>query len=157
MSSTRVHAARSGSRASLPSTSLSPWTRTDVVRTAAVIAVGCLVWAVGWYRVSGEGGFHDQIAPLNVAVFGVVVAGAGQVLWFLGGRRAVDSRRRVLLGDDAAAVEVAAPVSAVDSVVGSERLYHRADCPMAAGREWPATTREEQERAGRVPCGWCEP
>jgi hypothetical protein len=135
----------------------SPWTRTDALLTAAVIAVGCLVWAIGWYRVSGEGAFDSQIVPLNVAVFGVLVGGAGQVLWFLGGRRAVDHRRRVLLGDDAIVTAHQAPVVDGDSFVGGEHLYHRADCPMAADRPWAPLSRVEQEQAGRVPCGWCEP
>lgn len=135
----------------------SPWTRTDAIRTAAVIAVGCAVWAVGWYRVANEGAFDSQIAPLNLAVLGVVVASAGAVLWFLRGRRAVDYRRRVLLGDDAAPAKHVAPTAELTSYVGAERLYHRPDCLMAQGRDWPASSRVEQERAGRAPCGWCEP
>ena len=135
----------------------SPWTRTDAVLTAAVIAVGCAVWAIGWYRVSGEGAFDSQIAPMNVATLGVAVAVAGQVLWFLSGRRAVDFRRRVLLGDDAALAQISAPAEDLDSFVGSERLYHRADCPMAQDRAWVPLSRAEQDQAGREPCGWCEP
>jgi hypothetical protein len=135
----------------------SPWTRTDAVLAAAVIAVGSVVWAIGWYRVADEGGFDAQIAPMNVAVLGQLVAVGGLVLWFLGGRRAVDYRRRALLGDEAAPAIIAAPVADVDSFVGAERLYHRPDCPMAQDRDWPAGSRVEQERAGRVPCGWCEP
>jgi hypothetical protein len=136
---------------------LAPWTRRQTVRTAAVIAVGCVLWAVGWYRVSGAPAFESQIAPMNLALFGVVVVVAGQVLWFLGGRRAVDHRRRVLLGDDTA-VRVTAPrIAEPDSYVGAERLYHRADCPMAQNRDWVGVSRVEQERAGRTPCGWCAP
>lgn len=155
MSSTRTH----GASASVPvSTSVaSPWSRGDVQRAAVLIALGCVVWAIGWYRVAGRGGFSDQIAPLNVAVLGVLLAGAGQLSWFHRGRRAVDTRRRVLLGDDATPALTPVQVVDLDSFVGSERLYHRAECPMAADRDWPATSRAEQETAGRVPCGWCEP
>ncbi len=39
----------------------SPWTRTDAVLAAAVITVGCIVWAIGWYRVANEGAFDSQI------------------------------------------------------------------------------------------------
>ncbi len=145
-------------RTAAPANTASPWTRTDAALTAAVIALGCVVWAVGWYRVSDEGAFDAQIAPLNVAVLGVLVAVAGQVLWFLGGRRAVDSRRRVLLGDDASALlRRPAPVVDGDALVGAERLYHQPDCPMAVGRAWTPASRAEHEQAGRAPCGWCEP
>ena len=135
----------------------SPWTRADAVRTATVIAVGCAVWAMGWYRVANEGAFDSQIAPLNVAVFGVVIACAAHLLWFLSGRRAVDYRRRLVLGDDAVPAELVAPAAELEAYVGGERLYHRPDCPMAQDREWVASSRVEQERAGRVPCGWCAP
>lgn len=155
MTSTRARAA-TPARATSPAAH-SPWTRTDAVLTAAVIALGCVVWAIGWYKVSGEGAFDSQIAPLNVAVLGVLVAGAGQALWFLGGRRAVDHRRRVLLGDDAFLTVRSAPAADGDSFVGGESLYHRPECPMAAGRAWSPASRTEQEQAGREPCGWCEP
>jgi hypothetical protein len=135
----------------------SPWTRADVIRAAAVVGLGCAVWAIGWYRVANEGAFDSQIAPLNVAVLGLVVACAAHLLWFLGGRRAVDFRRRLVLGDDAAPAERVTPAAELESYVGGERLYHRPECPMAQNRDWVASSRVEQKQSGRVPCGWCAP
>jgi hypothetical protein len=37
------------------------------------------------------------------------------------------------------------------------RFYHRADCVMAADREWSAATSGEHDQAGRTPCGMCRP
>jgi hypothetical protein len=37
------------------------------------------------------------------------------------------------------------------------RFYHRAGCPMAAGREWDPAPAAEHSRAGRAPCGMCRP
>jgi|GEM_PF-4101575 len=37
------------------------------------------------------------------------------------------------------------------------RFYHRAGCPMAADRNWPAGTAVEHAHAGRTPCGMCTP
>lgn len=37
------------------------------------------------------------------------------------------------------------------------RFFHRADCPMAVGREWEAAPPGEHTQAGHVPCGMCRP
>jgi hypothetical protein len=43
-------------------------------------------------------------------------------------------------------------------VGGSDlRFYHREDCPMAAGRNWPAAAPSEHDLAKRIPCGMCRP
>lgn len=46
-----------------------------------------------------------------------------------------------------------------DVLVGGAdlRFYHREDCPMATGREWPAAALSGHTLAGRVPCGMCRP
>jgi hypothetical protein len=137
----------------------SPWTRVDAAMAAAVVAVGCLVWAIGWWRVAYEPAFRAQIATFDLALVGVVLAGAGQLVWFLGGRRAVDQRRRALLGDDAVPVTEPAPrtVSGEDSFAGTQRLYHRLSCPLVIDRGWSPETRADHEYAGRSACGVCAP
>jgi len=52
-----------------------------VGRTTVLIAVGLLVWFVGWYQVAGKANSSDQTAPVNVAVLGVLLAGIGQLCW----------------------------------------------------------------------------
>lgn len=139
-------------------TGLSPWTRVDVLLTASLIAIGGLVWIIGWYRVSGRTAMDEQVRPFDLAVFGAVVFGAGQVRWFIGGRRAVDARRRVLIGSDAVlAPTVGAPMTQRDELLGSERFFHRLDCSLALGRAWAPASRSAHEQAGRVPCGVCAP
>lgn len=133
-----------------------PWTRTDVVKAAVLIAVGCVVWAIGWYAVADEPDFGRQVGPMNIAVVGFVIVCTGQMVWFLGGRRAVNDRRRVLLGSDAVAAAVGVELDE-DSFAGSERFYHRLDCSMVDGRAWAPTSRDAHERAGRVACGVCAP
>jgi hypothetical protein len=135
----------------------SPWTRVDVLLTALLIAIGGVVWIIGWYRVSGRTAMDEQVAPFDLAVFGAVVFGAGQVRWFIGGRRAVDARRRVLLGSDAV-LAVAVPVVPREELLsGSERFFHRLDCSLALDRAWAPASRSAHEQAGRVPCGVCAP
>jgi hypothetical protein len=144
-----------------------PWTRIDAVRTAALGAVGAVVWAVGWFGVSAEPALEDQIAPMNLAVVGVVLIGIGYSSWFLAGRRAVGTRRRAVLALVPEAAAAPTPVAAgtagragtapVDGFLGSERLYHRPDCAMTTDRAWEVQPRAVHERAGRTPCGVCRP
>jgi hypothetical protein len=134
-----------------------PWSRVDVVRATVLIAVGALVWAIGWYRLAGEPAFGEQVGPMNIAIVGFVFVCAGQMAWFLGGRRAVSDRRRVLLGREAAPPVVESAEPGADSFAGSERFYHRLECSMVDDRAWTPTSRAAQEQAGRLPCGVCAP
>ena len=72
------------------------------------------------------------------------------------------ARRVAVLGAVPAAQEKVAAISAPASsthLVGGEGLthFHRADCAMAAGRDWPELDRSAHERAGRTACGVCKP
>ncbi len=133
-----------------------PWTRTDAVTSAVLMAVGVLVLSAGWWEVSDRASMESQIPAFNIAVLGLVLIGAGQGLWFLRGRRACSDRRRLLLGADAAPVR-SAVVEDVDSFPGTERFYHRPECAMASDRSWTPTSRAAHEQAGRTPCGVCAP
>lgn len=133
-----------------------PWTRRDLVITVAITAVGCVLWAVGWYRVSGEPATAGQVSDLNLALLGLGLVGSANALWFLAGRRAVGIRRRLLLR---AAQDPRGPVAAApaDRYVGTERFFHRPTCAMAGGRGWEGVARDEHLRSGRVACGVCAP
>jgi hypothetical protein len=147
------------------------WTRLDLVRTSLLLLLGVVLWVVGWYNASDDLDVDNQIAPLNLSVAGTLVAGAGFVLWFLAGRRAVGARRRVIVerrrslvvpvesGPDARPQSLA-PRAASGVLVGGSNLrrFHRSDCPLAAGRtDWTAAARAEHSAAGRVACGVCLP
>jgi hypothetical protein len=125
------------------------------------------MWFVGWYLASGEIKYSRQIGPANLAVAGLLVAGAGHVAYLMRGRRAVGERRRRLLGDPtlapagrAAATPAALHLdgAASETTAGDGMMrYHRKGCPLAAGRNWAVRSAEEQEAAGRIPCGACRP
>jgi hypothetical protein len=135
-----------------------PWTGRDGIPVAGLIAVGGLLWFIGWWRLSGRSTMEAQIGPMNLAAIGVMVIGAGQVLWFLRGRRAVGTRRVFLLGHTAKRAALATAVGpAADRYVGVEQFFHRTDCAMAIGRAWPPITRSEHLSGGRIPCGVCAP
>lgn len=136
-----------------------PWTRADAAKSAALVALGCVVWAIGWFQVAEKPALEEQIAPFNVVIVGFMVVGVGNASWFLAGRRAVGDRRRSLL-TLAAGAQVPAQVPSADECdryVGSERFFHRAACPLVADRSWAPQARSEHECAGRVPCGVCAP
>ncbi len=134
-----------------------PWTRTDAVTTAVLTTLGGGIMVVGWWEISDRASMESQLAPLNVAVLGLVLIGAGQALWFLRGRQACGDRRRRLLGADVRPVVLPAAVADEDAFAGTERFYHRVDCAMVADRSWTPVPRVTHEHAGRTPCGVCAP
>lgn len=137
--------------------SVCPWTRADALRAALLIAVGGVIWIIGWWQVSGRPSMSEQVAPLNLAVVGLAVIGAGQASWFLRGRRAVAARRRMLLGTEPVVPTETAVVVDADRFAGGARLYHRAGCAMLTDRAWAPVPRAEHEGAARIPCGVCAP
>lgn len=134
----------------------SPWHWADAVKSAGLIAIGSILWFIGWFQVSDRAAMDDQIPPMNLAIVGILVVGFGQASWFLAGRRAVGARRCQLLGAEAKPSPQRAVVTD-DLFAGAERLYHRLDCAMLADRGWTPTVRAAQESAGRTPCGVCKP
>ena len=124
--------------------------------------IGAVLFFVGMGMVSNETVYDDQVPGINMAIVGAVVANAAGVLLLLAGRRAVTARRVGVLGAVPKEQEnvnvVTAPASSIH-LVGGEGLthFHRADCAMAAGRDWPELDRAGHERAGRTACGVCKP
>jgi hypothetical protein len=148
------------------------WAAEDLIRLVLSLGVGAVVVTVAWYICSGDASFNRQIGPLDAAVGGLVVAGLGNVMWLLRGRRALGERRRSLLTDVAKVADTPArPLVVTGSpatpsvadpttlFVAGEGLvrFHRSGCPLVAGRDWVAATRLEHEGLGRLPCGVCAP
>ena len=129
---------------------------------AVLAVVGAALFFIGTGMVSNETIYDDQVPGINLAIVGVVVANAAGVLLLLAGRRSVTARRVAVLGavpkGQEQVVAITAPASSV-VLVGGEGLthFHRADCAMAAGRDWPTLERAAHERAGRTACGVCKP
>lgn len=138
-----------------------PWATPDLVRLIAFVAAGAVGCAVAWTGASAHAELRDQTGwiALGVAAFGLAVV--GQSLWLRSGRRAVAAHAARVLGQAAAlgpAGSGPAPVMAATvQVVSADglRRFHRADCPIAAGRGWSPLPRRTHEAAGRTPCGIC--
>lgn len=146
------------------------WSPREMTRWALVVTAGAVLWIVAWYVASSKINYTQQLPFLDMAIAGLILALGADVTLLMAGRRSVGSRRRFLLGEPGGTgyaeeaprtAEVydltRAPNSA--ALVGGPSLnrYHRADCPMAAGRDWAPASRWEHEEAGRSPCGLCKP
>jgi hypothetical protein len=124
-------------------------------------AVGLALLVAGWSMASGRLLFHDQVSGANVAIAGIIVAGVGNGVWLLTGRRAVGLRRRTV----AEAIEgqyrsrprpVAEEATTFVAAKGMTR-YHRPDCVFVVDRKVTGRRRETYESQGRTPCGVCRP
>ena len=75
-----------------------PWTRRDVIVVVALNVAGLAVIVAGWAWASGRTVLADQFPATDLAVIGLIVAGAGNIAWLLANRRAIGRARRSLLG-----------------------------------------------------------
>ena len=138
-----------------------PWHAGDVSSLATLNAVGLALLVTGWFMASGQLLFHNQVAGANVAVAGVIVAGVGNGVWLVTGRRAVGMRREVFARSVVAyatdrantpSATAALPVAATGMT-----KYHRPECPFVAERRVTSRTAKTHEKQGRTPCGVCRP
>lgn len=150
------------SRGHASSTHALPWVPQLLVVYAVATVIGLVLLIVGYAIVSNEVVYDDQEPGITLAVLGAVLSVAAGAFLLLAGRRVVTRRRVAVLGLVPVSIEAADLVSAAassTSLVGGEGMtkYHRADCPLAAGRDWPDAEAAEHDQAGRQPCGVCRP
>jgi hypothetical protein len=143
------------------------WTLGALVQWGATVSVCAIVAMGAWYNASGKASFAQQVPAINVAVIALVISSAASIGLLLAGRRAIGLRRQALLGEPSAVpvaskATVVIPVQATRTssvLIGGPNLshYHRSDCSMAVGRDWPAASATDHAREGRTPCGVCQP
>jgi hypothetical protein len=139
-----------------------PWRIGDLWALWVPLVAGAVLLLLSWWGTSATVNLSTQIVWLNVGVCGVMVGGAGIVVWLMTGRRAIGERRRRLLPEVVVARMVAAGVdvpTASDDLVTGVRMtrYHRADCPMVAGKTIRRASGVQARSAGLAPCGVCRP
>jgi len=141
-----------------PRAASGPWPRAAVSSVVSLNGIGLALVLGGWYVAAGQLLLRDQVAGSNVAIAGIVVAGAGNAVWVLTGRRALGLRREGI-GALAQTRHVHRPGPARAEPVASDEMtrYHRPDCEFAAGRAVVARPRKAHEASGRQPCGVCQP
>ncbi|MEW6471168.1 MAG: hypothetical protein AB1679_02770 [Actinomycetota bacterium] len=132
------------------------WSRRDATVVGVVLALGAVLVLAGWFFAAGRADAGDQLVFVSLALVGALVGVTAVIAWVVRGRRAISTRRTLLLGtppppkaEGARAVElVAAP---------NGKWFHRADCLLALGRNWSASPRVAHEKAGRLSCPGCRP
>ena len=75
-----------------------PWAGRDLVVVVVLNLVGVGAIVGGWLWASGRTVLADQFAGANLTVGGLIVAGAGNIVWLLSGRRAVGRAKVALFG-----------------------------------------------------------
>ncbi|RFU87078.1 hypothetical protein DY218_08815 [Streptomyces triticagri] len=141
----------------------------------AVLAVGAVLCVIGWYGVSGERFTARQIpylASCSLPGAALIVAGAVLLAQSRNLRAAdrVEELYRLLVtsAPDAPDRTGRLPVATSDELVRvpGGTLWHRADCPLAAGKPdvvrlddggRPAGAGADETYDGLTPCPVCEP
>jgi hypothetical protein len=129
---------------------------------AVVTVLGAVLFVVGSGVVANETVYDDQQSGISTALAGAALANAAGALLLIAGRRSVTTRRVAVLGaapDEPMRRQGTSGPASSATLVGGEGLthFHRSDCALAAGRNWPALDRAAHEDVGRAPCGVCRP
>ncbi|MEU5956438.1 hypothetical protein [Streptomyces sp. NPDC047525] len=133
----------------------------------AALAAGAVLCVVGWYGISGERFAERQLPYLaSCTVPGAALIIAGAVL-FTHGRGALSTARveelyelLVTAGTPPEATDRQAPVatSGDSLMIPGGTLWHRADCPLVAGKPEAVPADARILATGDLsPCPICEP
>ena len=132
------------------------WSRRDATVLGVVLALGAVLVAAGWFFAAGRADAGDQLVFVSLALIGTLVGLAAVIGWVVRGRRAISTRRALLLGTPPPPkAETARAAELVAAPTG--KWFHRADCLLAYGRAWSAAPRAAHEKAGRLSCPGCRP
>ncbi len=148
----------------VPDASPLPWRIGDLIVVYLANLAGLILVLVAWFEVSGELTIHAQIPWVDVGVTGIIVAGAGNVLWLLTGRRAAgELRRRLTVHLPSAARATSSHGAQPDTALGvfvagtGMTRYHLTNCPLVEGKRVTAASQDGHLSAGLVPCDVCLP
>jgi hypothetical protein len=136
----------------------------------AALAAGAVLCVAGWYGVSGERYAERQLPYLaSCTIPGAALIVAGAVLLARGREAVAAARVEELYGllveagpgdEDEPGQDVSAPlaVSGRLLMVPGGTLYHRADCPLVAGKAEAVPVDSRPVASGELgPCPICEP
>ena len=150
-----------------------PWSVQDLTRLAGGYAFAFVVIGIAWFGASDQVAWNDaQVLWVNVGGAGLILAALSSAIWILYGRRMVGRKRLLLLAlleerqqlvastrrKPAPAFSADEPLAGVALVTGNGMSkYHRASCPLVAGKAIREASANSVNADGLVPCGVCEP
>src|SRR5207237_1367274 len=76
-----------------------PWGVTDMLIVYGMTFVGLLLVFLAWFGTSASVRLGSQVRWTDVGVAGVIILGAGNLLWLLRGKRATGQLRRLVLAE----------------------------------------------------------
>jgi hypothetical protein len=157
-------------------TDRSPWRVTDLANALVADVLGGVLLFTGWFIAHHTTDASRALLGTDIAVGGLVVALAGNIVWLLTGLREVGRLRSALIAGSrpasvptdrpASARRVAVPAGTVgDGAVAATRLvattamthYHRPGCVTVAGKPVTSASLRTHLARGRGPCAICEP
>jgi hypothetical protein len=113
-----------------------PWTRAQRRLVTALNLGGGILIGTAWAGSGGTDTIRGQIAWLNLATVGAVIAAVADAAWLYYGRRAVGRRRRRVV-PDLLPVAASAPVAVAAGgwvwLPGTRRV-HRPGCVLVLGK-----------------------
>jgi hypothetical protein len=124
-------------------------------------AGGVVAMLIGWIKVSAAAHVDRQVTWSSLSLIGAVLICAAAGLAATSGERVFLlhlNRLATAVSPDTRQPATGRPAELVrDQLVAAPTMarYHRADCPLAAGKAVTADTRVAHERAGRRACGVC--
>jgi hypothetical protein len=143
-----------------------PWRRGDLLRAAALVALGLVGLAGSWYAGSGQADWADVLPWASLGVAATSVAVLGLVSWLVAGLRRVRRLRGEVLPvlqaraalrpstRPAAQRPAALTANGIVSAPGMTR-FHLATCPLATGKPVRPLRRDAALADGLVACGVC--
>jgi hypothetical protein len=145
-----------------------PWRLNHLVVAYALNAAGLVALLASWFLTSGTVRDTSQVRWLVLGIGGVVISGATNAFWLLVGRSAVTARKRTVLSPILRVENLTAPaercgdsvsIHSLDTLVAASGMkrFHRIECQLVDGKDVRAESLSEHHRAGRRPCGLCEP
>ena len=132
------------------------FTSADKLRVGGLLAVGAVIIALSWFFAAGRPDAGDQLVFVSLSLVGALLGMSATAGLLLRGRRLVGARTGLLLGTG--------PAGPTDTVLSAEivagpdaKWFHRSDCLLVEGRQWPAAPLSAHLAAGRKACPACKP
>jgi hypothetical protein len=136
-----------------------PWTANEIVGACLLNGVGAATLLISWWSSANTSRLGTQVAWIDVAVIGLLIAGGGNIIILLDGRKRVGLRIRGLIAPSVSPSprsRIEQNGSGIEPTVRAPGMtwYHRPTCSLVSGKGVDAY---DPASGGAEPCPICEP